>query len=180
MGSVLGGAFGNRQETRPQAPINLASVMTNGKIDDERIRNHEAFRYTHLRDETVVFMIDRLKYMLESKTINGVGTNGAENTLLDVFFNLPKEIVTLVQRFDFTKVNPKIVYVNLGESIITLEETILLQYLSFLGFDVVMFIPTGYNTIEKYFNKKLFTEYQIGDYMYDLNFDIKKKKGFFK
>jgi hypothetical protein len=43
-----------------------------------------------------------------------------------------------------------------------------------------MFIPTGYNTIEKYFKKKLFTEYQIGDYMYDLSIDVRKKHGFFK
>ena len=181
MGSMLGGALsGGRQQTPTQAPINLASVMSNGKIDDDRIKNHELFKFSHLRDETVNFMIDRFKYMVDSKTIDGIGTHGAENTLLEMFFNLPKEIVTLIQRFDFTKINPKIVYTNSGESIITLEETMLLQYLSFLGFDIVMFIPTGYNTIEKYFKKKLFTEYQIGDYMYDLNLDVKKKKGFFK
>lgn len=181
MGSMIGNALSNgRQQTQMHAPINLASVMSNGKVDEERIRNHELFRFNHLRDETVSFMIDRFSHMIDSKTIEGVGTHGAENTLLDVFFNLPKEIVTLIQKFDFTKINPKVVYTNSGESILTIEETMLLQYLSFLGFDIVMFIPTGYNTIEKYFKKKLFTEYQIGDYMYDLSIDIKKKKGFFK
>lgn len=30
------------------------------------------------------------------------------------------------------------------------------------------FVPTGYQSIEKYFNRKLFDEYQIGEYKYDL------------
>ena len=69
--------------------------------------------------------------------------------------------------------------INTGENILSIEETILLQYLSFIGFDIVMFVPTGYSVIEKYFIKKLFTEYELGEYMFNLKIDIKKKKGFF-
>lgn len=181
--SVIGSALSSvRSQSQPQnsRPANLASVMTKGQIDEELVRKHELFKFNYLRDETISFMIDGVKKVIESGTIDGIGKNGAENTFLTMFFNLPKEIVTLIQKFDFTKINPKIVYTNSGESTLTLEETMLFQYLSFLGFDIVMFIPTGYNTVEKYFNKKLFTEYQIGDYMYDLSLDIRKKKGFFK
>lgn len=173
MSSMIGNTSGRTMA------VNMASVMSNGKIDIEKIKQHECFKYNYLRDETIFFMVDKLQRMLESRIVDGIGTNGNENILLNIFFNLPKDILTMIQKFDFTKINPKIVYVNSGEDILTLEDTILIQYLSFLGFDIVMFIPTGYNTVEKYFNKKLFTEYQIGEYMYDLPVDIKKKKSFF-
>jgi hypothetical protein len=105
--------------------------------------------------------------------------NGAENFLLPVFFNLPKPVINLIQKFDFTKTNPKIFYINTTENILTLEQTIFLQYLSFLGFDILMYIPTGYNVIEKYLDKKLFAEYQVGEYIYDMALNIRTHKGFF-
>ena len=159
--------------------INIASIMQNGKISIDKVKEHKAFKYAYLRDETIAFMVDKLQYFIDSKAIDGVGTNGNENIFVELFFNLPKDIINLIQKFDFTKINPKIVYLNTTENILKLDETMLIQYLSFLGFDIVMFIPTGYNTIENYFTKRLFTEYQIGDYMYNLSLDIKKKKGFF-
>ena len=74
----------------------------------------------------------------------------------------------LIQKFDFTKRNPKLIYLNTGEKVISLEDTILTAFLSLVGFDVVFFVPTGYQSVEKYFNRKLMDEHQIGDYMYDL------------
>ena len=41
-------------------------------------------------------------------------------------------------------------------------------FLNLVGFDVVFFVPTGYQSIEKYFNKRLMEEHQVGEYMYDL------------
>ena len=43
-----------------------------------------------------------------------------------------------------------------------------MAFLNLVGFDVLFFVPTGYQTIEKYFNKEIAEEHQIGDYMYDL------------
>ena len=51
---------------------------------------------------------------------------------------------------------------------ISLEDSILVSFLNLVGFDVIFFIPTGYQCIEKYFNRKLMEEHQTGEYMYDL------------
>ena len=42
------------------------------------------------------------------------------------------------------------------------------MFLNFIGFDILYFIPTGYQNIEKYLNRKIIEEHQIGEYMYDL------------
>lgn len=37
------------------------------------------------------------------------------------------------------------------------------------------FVPTGYQSVEKYFNTKVMEEHQIGEYLYDLqvpNFEL--------
>ena len=47
------------------------------------------------------------------------------------------------------------------------EDSIYTAFLNLLGFDVLFFVPTGYN-IENHFNKRLMEEHQIGDYIYDL------------
>ena len=42
-----------------------------------------------------------------------------------------------------------------------------MSYLSLIGFDILFFVPTGYQTIEKYFSQPI-KEHQIGPFVYDL------------
>ena len=157
----------------------IAMMLTNGHLDKEKLKNSVDFKYSYLRDETVDHMIDKLDLLLHGGIIKGMKKNGAENLLLPVFFNLPKSIINLIQKFDFTKTNPKIFYINTTENILTLDQTIFLQYLSLLGFDILMYSPTGYNIMEKYLDKKMFTEYQVGEYLYGMQLSIRTQKGFF-
>ncbi len=70
-------------------------------------------------------------------------------------------------RSDFTKKNPKLIYIMTSEVLLSAEDSIYVTFLNLLGFDVLFFVPTGYN-IENHFNKRLMEEHQIGDYVYDL------------
>ena len=66
------------------------------------------------------------------------------------------------------KKNPKVVAVCASEQACSLEDAILIAFLNLLGFDIALFVPTGYQTIERYFNEGLPVEHQVGDYLYDL------------
>ena len=121
------------------------------------------------------FILDKLQIMIDQKLIRGIGENGTEYTVIAQVLNLPKDIVRQIQKFDFTKKNPKLIYINTTETIISLEDSILTAFLNLIGFDIVFFVPTGYQSIEKYFNTQLMEEHQIGEYMYDLQVpDLKK------
>ena len=61
------------------------------------------------------------------------------------------------------------IYINTTENIISLEDSILTAFLNLIGFDIVFFVPTGYQCVEKHFNKKMMEEHQIGEYLYDLS-----------
>jgi len=74
----------------------------------------------------------------------------------------------MIQKFDFTKKNPKLIYVIAGETMLSLEDTISVAFFNRLGFDILFFVPTGYQCVEKYFNRNLMEEHQIGEYVFDL------------
>ncbi len=145
-----------------------AGFFKNGKLLKNKIKTHPSYQYGVLREDVQEHILDKLQLLIEQQIIRGTFVNGTEYTIISTILNMKKEILRMIQKFDFTKVNPKIVYINTSEKEISLEDSILMAFLNLAGFDVLFFVPTGYQTIEKYFNKKLTEEHQIGEYMYDL------------
>lgn len=139
----------------------------NGRLHRDKIKKSRAYRYGFLRDEMQDYILDKLEFLIAQKYIKWTFENGTEYTIVSVALNLPKEVTRLLQAFDFTKKNPKLLYINTSDELISLEDTIYLTFLHLLGFDVALFVPTGYN-MEKYFNLKLMEEHQLGDYIYDI------------
>lgn len=140
----------------------------NGRLQREKIKAHSCYTYQFLREEMQNHMLDKLQMLIDQKLICGTFENGTEYTIIATVLNLKKEILRLIQKFDFTKKNPKLVFVLTTENLISLEDSIIAAFLSLIGFDIVFFVPTGYQCIEKFFQKRMIEEYQIGEYIYDL------------
>ncbi|MDE6829599.1 MAG: YceG family protein, partial [Lachnospiraceae bacterium] len=144
-----------------------AEFFKNGKLKRSKIKSHPSYPYSFLREEMQEHILDKLEALIGQKLIKGTFENGMEYTIVSVALNLPKEAVRLLQQFDFTKKNPKLIYIMTSEVLLSAEDSIYVTFLNLLGFDVLFFVPTGYN-IENHFNKRLMEEHQIGDYVYDL------------
>ncbi|TGY91541.1 hypothetical protein E5329_20625 [Petralouisia muris] len=154
-------------EPNPIKPY-VTEFFKNGKLQRAKIKGHSGYPYGFLREEIQEHILDKLQLLIEQRIIKGTFENGMEYTIIAVVLNLKKEILRMIQKFDFTKRNPKFLYINTTEAMITLEDSILVSFLNLAGFDVLFLVPTGYQSIEKYLNKKLMEEHQIGEYMYDL------------
>lgn len=144
------------------------SFWKNGRLQRKKIRSHREYPYSMLREETQDRILDKLQALIDSKLIRGTFENGTEYTIIATVLNLEKDIVRLIQKFDFTKKNPKLIYFNTKDESISLEDTIMAAFLNLMGFDVIFFVPTGYQSIEKYFTRNTMEEHRIGEYMYDL------------
>lgn len=140
----------------------------NGRLLKNKIKEHKCYQYAFLREQTQNHILDKLHTLIEQKLIKGTFENGTEYTIISVALNLNTYILRMIQKYDFTKKNPKIVYLNTRESFVSLEDSILLAFLNLIGFDIVLFVPTGYQIAEKYYSKQVMEEHQIGDYVYDL------------
>lgn len=147
----------------------MTEFYKNGRLQKAKIKNHPAYAYGFLREEIQEHILNKLQILIEQKQIRGTFENGTEYTILSTILNLPKEILRMLQKFDFTKKNPKLIYINPGEKVISLEDAILTAFLNLAGFDILFFIPTGYQNIENFYNRKQMEEHQIGEYLYDLN-----------
>jgi hypothetical protein len=147
----------------------VTEFYKNGKLLKNKIKENANYPYGVLREEMQEHILDKIQLLIDQRTIKGTGINGTEYTVISTALNMSKEIVRVIQRFDFTKKNPKLLYINTGENIISLEDSILTALLDLIGFDVVFFVPTGYQSVEKYFNNKLIEEHQMGNYVYDMS-----------
>ena len=143
--------------------------IKNERIKKDVIRSDRQYPFGLLREEMEEHIFNKLQEMLDQRVIKGTFQNGTEYTVLATVLNMKKELLRLIQGFDFTKKNPKIVVINTRDQAPSLEDTILLTFLNKLGFDIILFIPTGYQTIERYLNDNYPVEHQIGEYLYDLS-----------
>ncbi len=155
--------------TRPNPVKPYATeFFKNGRLLRNRIKEHPNYQYGVLREEMQEHMLDKIQLMIDQRLIKGTFENGTEYTVIATALNLSKDILRVIQRFDFTKTNPKLLYFNTGEKVISIEDSIFTVFLSLIGFDVVFMVPTGYQNVEKFFNKKLIEEHQMGNYVYDM------------
>ncbi|MCI8860369.1 MAG: hypothetical protein HFI71_12800 [Lachnospiraceae bacterium] len=145
-----------------------AEFFKNGKVQKAKIRAHSAYSYGVLREEVQEHIFEKLQLLIDQRTIRGTFENGTEYTIVATVLNLKKEILHLIQKFDFTKKNPKIVFINSTEKPISLEDSITIAFLNLIGFDIIFFVPTGYQSVEQHFLNRLMEEHQIGEYLYDL------------
>lgn len=142
--------------------------LRDGKLLRANIREDKDYPYGFLREELQEYLLDKLQLLLDQKCIRGTYENGTEYTIISVALTLTMDILRLAQRFDLTKKNPKLIYVCSTERVLSLEDSILAAYLHLVGFDVLFFVPTGYQTVERHFQGGLLEEHQAGEYMYDL------------
>ncbi len=164
---VQGGPCLRPEEPNPIRPY-VIHFLKKGRLLRDKIREHPAYAYGVLREEMQEHILDKLQLLLDQRTIRGTYENGTEYTILATVLNLSKNMVRILQRFDFTKRNPKLVYIHTSDTLIPLEDSILAAFLNLVGFDIVFFIPTGYQCVENYYNRKVMEEYRIGNYMYDM------------
>lgn len=146
----------------------VTQFLKNGKLLRDKIRNHKSYPYGILRKEMQEFLLDQVQCLLDQKIIAGTWQNGTEYTVLSTALNLPKPVLRMVQKFDFTKKNPKLLLINPTEQVLNLGESIVVALLNRMGFDVLLFIPTGFECVEKFFPPDYIHEQQIGEYVYDL------------
>ena len=46
---------------------------------------------------------------------------------------------------------------------LSLEDTITVAFVHLIGFDILFFVPTGYQCVERYFNQNIMEEHKLGE-----------------
>ena len=158
-----------RQEDMASIASNAVEFFRNGRLQREKIKKHRQYPFAMLREETQEYILNKLQVLIDQKTIRGTMENGMEYHIISTVLSLKKEWVRMIQKFDFTRKNPKVLCICTTEQMATKEDAILLAFMSLIGFDVVCFVPTGYQCFGQWYASGTLVEHQVGDYVYDLS-----------
>lgn len=156
----------------------------NGEIDAEKLKNSTLNKYSYLPDRIQDMLFYKLQETVSSNFIKLQGDD-LMCAVLHFGMNLSKELLQLIQKFDFTRAIPKLIYIDAIEDTFTLSECIQTVLCSIIGFDVLIYTPTGYKNIETFVSNDAFEEHILNQFVYQTEvpkFKIpsgKKSGGFF-
>lgn len=152
------------------------------KLQSKLIKNSRNFKYSFLDGNKQDFILSKIQEIIDDKMISKPyeyknDKDKFYNMLLGITLNLDLEMIRTIQWFNYTDYNPNIVVISNDENTLTFEDIIYLRFLSKLGFDILIFVPTQYSSVEKFLNKSEYETYDIGraEYSLDLS-DIEVKK----
>lgn len=139
----------------------------NGQYDTEKLKTSTLNKYSYLPDRIQDMLLYKLQEAASSSFIKLQGDD-LMCSILHFGMNLSKEFMQIIQRFDFTRTIPKLVYVDAVEDTFTLSECIQTVLCNLIGFDILIYTPTGYKNLETYVSSDAFEEHIMNQFLYDV------------
>ncbi|MCM1330367.1 MAG: YceG family protein [Ruminococcus sp.] len=138
------------------------------KIQIEKLKNSNLNKYTYLSDSLQLLIFNKMQEAADSGFFK---IDGKELVplILYVGTNLDREILKLLQKYDFTKDIPKLVVIDVIEDTFSKVECVQLVLCSLLGFDIVIYTPTGYKNIETFVDDSAFETYTMNEFKYNVH-----------
>lgn len=156
-------------------PAQTAPYLRDNRLDPKALKGASFYRYTHLPDDKQDYILEKIQALIDYDMILDGGSN-LPAVMLAVLMDLDKELLRLLQNFDFTREIPKLLIVDVQETLFTLEECILLAFLNQVGFDIAVFSPTGYRNLEPHLRPDSFEIHTVGSFHFDLTVpDLRRK-----
>lgn len=144
-----------------------AQKVSNGrKIDIEALKKSPLNKYNYLTDNVQYLIFSKMQEVIDSGFITVPDTDIVP-LVLTVGLSIPNRLIQIIQKFDFTKDIPKIVIVSAGQNTFEAPECILLTLFNLIGFDIIVYTPTGYKNLEAYIRPEAFQEFIHGEFKYD-------------
>lgn len=159
-----------KNNAAPEPAVDLAAYRQfyrNGEYDLEKLKASTVNKFSYLPDRTQ----DMLLYKLQETASSGFIKLQGDELMSSVIYhgmNLDKKFMQIIQRFDFTRSIPKLIYIDAVEDTFTLWECINLVFCNLIGFDILIYTPTGYKNLETYVSSDAFEEHIMNQFLYDV------------
>ncbi len=138
------------------------------KLDIEGLLRSKLNKYGFLSDSLQRLIFEKAQAVLDDGLLQMDSEQELVDYVMHVALGLNERITRLLQQYDFTKEIPKAIIVDTIEDPFTKLECTQVLMLSYLGFDVIIFSPSGYRNIETHVSERAFQIHNIGDYAYGL------------
>ena len=164
----------------------IQKFITGNTISFEKLRCSRDYKYSYLNEDTQRLIVEKIQELINLNWLKNTNEFNIYYVLLNTLLNLDKQTLMLLQQFDFTKTIPKIIVIDTDETMADITDCIYLLFLNLVGFDILIFTPTGYRNIENYIKEDVFENHIIGEYIFNVrlphlytNLKEKNSPGFF-
>jgi hypothetical protein len=147
----------------------------NGKLNKQRIMRDKNYQYGFLDYNKQNLILDKLELIINGDKVNQSYFENEQqfiDTVLNIGLNLNPHLLQYIQWFEFYTYNPNLILTLLDTRTLSINEFIILALLQSLGFDVLIYVPTCYSSIEQlagqYF---IYESHIIGEANYNINVD---------
>ena len=153
-------------------------LIVGGKLQTEIIKSSRNYKYGFLDLDKQNFILSKIQEIIDDNKLNvpseyinrGEYTESYYDTLLTNLLNLSIETLRIIQWFNFTDYNPNVVVISSTENTLTFWDALYLRFLGKLGFDILVFVPTQYSSIENFIHNSEYEVYTIGRPEYSIDF----------
>lgn len=129
-----------------------------------------------LSQEKQNLLIEKANEMIKKYKFNSIWD---VLNFVGILFAIPEALAQLIHVWDLTKVNPKIVMVLTGTRKLESKEDVMLQYLHAIGFDVLLFVPTGYGLVTEDLLRSGLQKIDLSNYNFSIQYSeiVSNRKG---
>ena len=166
--------------------FSLMFVMDYDKVNFEKIKQHKLYNLNRINIDVQKFIIDKYNE-LAGKLKNQVQQIDLLYFLASIINNNDFEFIKLIENFDFPFRVPKLVIYLKDRETFDLNNSLFIHYLNLIGLDIIIFSPTGSESIEENLFGNYLNIITLDEMNFDLSYEnlnkytkIEEKKGFLK
>lgn len=152
--------------------------LVNGELSEERIVQSDWWQYGELTLELQQAIAHTIKNSCKQPLLKQLPNENLYDLQLFLFKQmtmLPKEILRLLQSFDYAQEVPKVVlYQGPQQPALSREDVALLAFLNRFGVDIIFYNPTGKLDLEKHLQEDTFDSHRLEHMVFDLQYEEPK------
>ena len=154
--------------------------LLNGELSEERIVQSDWWQYGELALELQQAIAHTIKTSCEQPLLKQLPNENLYDLQLFLFKQmtmLPKDILRLLQSFDYAQEVPKLVlYQGPQQPALSREDVALLAFLNRFGVDIIFYNPTGKLDLEKHLQEDTFDGHRLEHMVFDLQYEEPKQQ----
>ncbi|MGN0605117.1 MAG: YceG family protein [Oscillospiraceae bacterium] len=144
----------------PVGDDNYNGYFKADSIDIPKLMQSRYNKYNYLNDSIQQFIFSKMQEVIDCGYIR-LPQPDIMHLVIKTGLGLGQDIIRIIQNYDFTKEVPKIIIVDNVTQTFNVYECIYLVLLNLMGFDIIIYTPTGYKNIENYVNPQAYEVYTM-------------------
>lgn len=136
-------------------------INNDGYLNEDSLIKSEFYKFSYLKTSLQKTIIKKINDIFELPLFKKEVNKEFKLKILMTILNIDKNLIELLQSFDYPFKIPKLIIYSKNENSFSDEDSIIITFLNLIGFDILIITPTGYNNIENQIPRKYYDIHKL-------------------